>query len=54
MSVSTFDQIQILQVDADATQHLQRYLRNSPQCDRRAYRCARQRLFGLCVCARTD
>ena len=31
MSVATFDQTQILQVDADAAKHLQRYLRNSPQ-----------------------
>lgn len=31
MSVSTFDNTQILQVDADAVKHLQRYLRNSPR-----------------------
>ena len=31
MSVVTFDQSQILQVDADATRHLQRYLRSAPQ-----------------------
>lgn len=30
MSVATFDQSQILQVDSDAAKHLQRYLRNSP------------------------
>jgi iron-sulfur cluster assembly accessory protein len=31
MSVTTFDQSQILQVDADATRHLQRYLRSAPK-----------------------
>jgi len=31
MSVATFDQTQILQVDAAATRHLQRYLRNAPK-----------------------
>ena len=31
MSVATFDQSQILQVDADATKHLQRYLHSSPK-----------------------
>ena len=31
MSVATFDQTQILQVDADAARHLQRHLRNAPK-----------------------
>lgn len=31
MSVSTFDNTQILQVDGDAAKHLQRYLQKSPR-----------------------